>query len=76
MMCWLFMVGCFACWSIHVNSMKSHEESFIFNPMFFIVPHSSECWVSISGSGVVRRFVSALKTGTEPWNLLLGCKAG
>ena len=26
--------------------------------------------------GVVRRFLSALKTGTEPWNLQLGCKGG
>ena len=26
--------------------------------------------------GVVHRFLSALKTGTEPWNLQLGCKGG
>ena len=42
------------------------------------VPKSSDCWVSISGSGSSASFLAEPKNwnGTlEPWNLLLGCKA-
>ena len=42
-----------------------------------INPNSKECWVSISGLGMVVRFLLASKTGmTCCRNLLLGCKAG
>jgi hypothetical protein len=45
------------------------------------VPNSSDCWLSISGSGNDKSFVCRAKNRDdtrmpEPRNLLLGCKAG